>query len=67
LGCTYFIDDLPEFLSLPGYYENILKILFDPKNKCFQPEPDQYRMSFWQEILSKIKADVIKSEKNKLD
>lgn len=30
LGCSVFIDDLPEFLSLPGFSGNLTRILFDP-------------------------------------
>ncbi|HCY88160.1 MAG TPA: hypothetical protein DHV36_23690 [Desulfobacteraceae bacterium] len=33
LGCGIFIDDLPEFLSLPGFPAGLVKILFDPSGK----------------------------------
>ncbi len=29
-GCTHFIDDLPEFLSEPGFPPLVQRILFDP-------------------------------------
>jgi hypothetical protein len=31
-GCTHFIDDLPEFLSGPGFPPGVVRILFDPRN-----------------------------------
>ncbi len=31
-GCTHFIDDLPEFLSEPGFPAGVRRILFDPNN-----------------------------------
>lgn len=30
LGCTHFIDDLPEFLTASAFPDNIEKMLFDP-------------------------------------
>ena len=30
LGCTHFIDDLPEFLEEPGFPASVERILFDP-------------------------------------
>lgn len=30
LGCTYFIDDLPEFLVAPGFPLAVARVLFDP-------------------------------------
>ena len=32
-GCTHFIDDLPEILSLDGFPPHMRKILFDPENQ----------------------------------
>ena len=32
LGCTHFIDDLPEFLLEPLFPESVSRILFDPQN-----------------------------------
>lgn len=31
-GCDWFVDDLPEFLSLPGFPDVARRILFDPHN-----------------------------------
>ena len=33
VGCTHFIDDLPEFLAEPGFPAGVEKILFDPANQ----------------------------------
>ena len=30
LGCTHFVDDLPEFLTEPGFPGGVERILFDP-------------------------------------
>ncbi len=30
LGCTWFVDDLPEFLTAPGFPKNVEPVLFDP-------------------------------------
>jgi hypothetical protein len=32
-GCSHFIDDLPEFLGLPGFPEHVERVLFDPWNR----------------------------------
>ena len=33
LGCTYFIDDLPELLCHPDFPQNAKRMLFDPHGK----------------------------------
>lgn len=33
LGCTFYIDDLPEFLLEPGFPATVERILFDPWNR----------------------------------
>jgi hypothetical protein len=30
IGCTHFIDDLPEFLAEPGFPPGVQRVLFDP-------------------------------------
>lgn len=30
LGCTWFVDDLPEILGAPGFPKNVEPLLFDP-------------------------------------
>ncbi|MGA1823340.1 MAG: haloacid dehalogenase-like hydrolase [bacterium] len=50
LGCTHFIDDLPEFLSNPHFPPNITTILFDPKGNYVNSQPLQ-SVSSWENIL----------------
>lgn len=33
LGCTHFIDDLPEFLAEPSFPPGVQQLLFDPKDE----------------------------------
>lgn len=57
LGCSFFIDDLPEFLLLSGFSEKIVKILFDPlNNHCESNYRYQYANS-WDEILSMVQNE----------
>jgi hypothetical protein len=37
LGCTHFIDDLPEFLAEPGFPSSVQRILFDPAGSLEAP------------------------------
>jgi hypothetical protein len=37
LGCTHFIDDLPEFLAEPGFPSLVQRILFDPTRTLEAP------------------------------
>lgn len=49
LGCSSFIDDLPEFLSETGFPAGVERILFDPQNHY----PTGYsfrRITSWGEI-----------------
>ena len=48
-GCTYFIDDLPEFLLDPAFPIGVQRILFDPQNKHPTPDTLSHRHS-WKEI-----------------
>ena len=51
-GCTLFIDDLPSFLSLPGFDPGVTKLLFDPsKNSAHLKDKFHYAAS-WDEIIS---------------
>ncbi len=52
-GCTHFIDDLPEFLSEPGFPEGVIKVLFDP-NKLYSDSPDCLRCASWAEISDRL-------------
>lgn len=47
--CTHFIDDLPEFLSEPGFPNGVEKILFDPHGSSAARET-QRRAASWSEI-----------------
>ncbi len=48
LGCTHFIDDLPEFLAAPGFAPGIRKILFDPNG--LHSDEAHCRVASWAEI-----------------
>jgi len=39
LGCTYFIDDLPEFLTDPQFPAAVQRILFDPAGRYVDSFP----------------------------
>lgn len=49
VGCTHFIDDLPEFLAEPDFPTNVERILFDPNNQHTTGQSFQRAIS-WQEI-----------------
>ena len=49
VGCTYFIDDLPEFLAEPRFPTGVKRILFDP-NGNHLPGHCFHRMTSWMEI-----------------
>lgn len=49
LGCHYFIDDFPEFLSDPTFPTNVTRILFDPA-KRFGYQYDFDRVTSWSEV-----------------
>ena len=48
-GCTHFIDDLPEFLTEPGFPDEVDRVLFDP-NRCHPSSPDFRLATSWTEI-----------------
>lgn len=50
LGCTHFVDDLPEFLSEPSFPAGVARILFDPHRSDAEVF-DVVRASSWLEIL----------------
>lgn len=52
IACTYFVDDLPEFLLDSQFPEKVGKILFDP-NQNYPHENQLQQASSWKEI-SKI-------------
>jgi len=49
VGCIHFIDDLPEFLSDPGFPPGIERVLFDPMDR-HPPNPRFRRATSWVEI-----------------
>lgn len=55
LGCTLFIDDLPEFLSLPGFPDTLTKVLFDPLKKYTGMYEQFNHSTSWGDILSQVK------------
>ena len=55
LGCTHFIDDLPEFLGLPEFPKGVERILFDPNNQHSAVTQFQ-RVSAWSEISTRLLA-----------
>lgn len=53
LGCTHFIDDLPEFLSVADFPQGIIRILFDPGVSYFS-ECRFMRAESWREIQERL-------------
>lgn len=54
LRCTFFIDDLPEFLS-EGSFPGITRVLFDPHDK-YKESSDFERVTSWDEAISKVRS-----------
>ncbi|MFA5906910.1 MAG: hypothetical protein WC836_23475 [Desulfobacula sp.] len=50
LNCSFFIDDLPEFLALEGFSEKLVKILFDPLSEHGHSDYGYLRAGSWKEI-----------------
>lgn len=49
VGCTHFVDDLPEFLEEPAFPAGVERILFDPNNH--HAEERQFRRATsWKQI-----------------
>lgn len=53
LGCTHFVDDLPEFLGAPGFPAGVQRILFDPHGR-HSDQGDRTRAGSWCEIEGMI-------------
>ena len=54
IGCTVYVDDLPEILLSPGFPTSAARILFDPYNHHqAQTLP---RATHWSEILCRLEA-----------
>jgi hypothetical protein len=50
VGCSHFIDDLPEFLAEASFPRGVERILFDPNNRYLDIQ-DFQRKSSWREIV----------------
>ena len=63
LGCSHFVDDLPEFYGMNGFPEKLVKILFNPKGKCSQYDIAKkiVDVSSWEQMLSMMIAGQLKS------
>lgn len=48
-GCSWFIDDLPEFLAEPGFPAGVRRILFDPNGE-YPGNAAFPRVASWEEI-----------------
>ncbi len=55
LGCTHFVDDLPELLGDPEFPQGVLRLLFDP-NDQHAIEPSCARLTSWCNAPSEILA-----------
>jgi hypothetical protein len=53
LGCTHFVDDLPEFLLEPGFPVHVERILFDP-GRIGTSDPRFYRAASWRNVEERI-------------
>jgi hypothetical protein len=52
LKCNFFVDDLPEFLEMPGFDTHVNKILFDPESQ-YSPQGIETAKT-WQEVETLI-------------
>jgi hypothetical protein len=55
LGCTHFIDDLPEFLAEPQFPRGVERILFDPTGQHHSVK-EFVRPKHWDEITALLLA-----------
>ncbi len=53
LGCTHFIDDLPEFLLDPGFPAGVERIHFDPCNTA-KPENGLRSAQSWAQLAGEL-------------
>ncbi|SDT85522.1 HAD family hydrolase [Desulfobacula phenolica] len=60
LGCTHFIDDLPEFLTLQGFSQTLSKILFDPLRNHEDIHNDVMKVvTSWKDLLGILKQGLL--------
>lgn len=53
VGCTHFVDDLPEFLAEAAFPCGVDRILFDP-NQLYVTTTAVTRVASWPEILDRV-------------
>lgn len=58
LGCTHFIDDLPEFLAEPGFPQGVERILFDP-HALHTTEMRFQRVTDWRELIEQLASGAV--------
>jgi hypothetical protein len=61
LGCTHFVDDLPEFLDEPDFPAGVHKLLFDP-NDAYGSTGRHRRFRSWAEIGQALLPEVEAAE-----
>ncbi len=64
--CSHFIDDLPEFLTLPEFPETTSKLLFDPSknykrsnNSYHNTKPMIKIVKSWKELLIMLQKNIL--------
>jgi hypothetical protein len=60
VGCSFFIDDLPEVLMHAGLPVNMQRILFDPHDH-YMADEGLYRTSSWSEIEQLVQCSTLAS------
>jgi hypothetical protein len=55
VGCTHFVDDLPEFLAESSFPDGVERILFDPNDNCTEYHRF-HRANSWRDIQEIIKC-----------
>ena len=53
VGCTHFIDDLPEFLGHPAFDRSVRRILFDPHRKHVDDARFE-RLLSWNDMIRRL-------------
>lgn len=53
LGCSHFVDDLPEFLEEPGFPSGVTRILFDPA-AAHRGNANHVRRETWAAIAADL-------------
>jgi hypothetical protein len=53
LGCSHFIDDLPELLTEENFPPNVEKLLFDPNGQC-AADARYERFTAWDELTERL-------------